>query len=144
MHQRGLLLEYVEQAAQAVHVRGEVRRRKQISFTGNDQFIRAVGERRVTRLYRCAHQPHDVLTQLLELVSQQSTDGMKGLPRVMTVEEIGGLDQLRLGVGADRDQTGNAIAVPPRYTAEAIASRRWLRQCLRDVRAPTNRPVTLN
>ena len=25
---------------------------------------------------------------------------MKGLPRVMTVEEIGGLDQLRLGVGA--------------------------------------------
>jgi hypothetical protein len=56
----------------------------------------------------------------------------------------GRLVQMRLGVGADRDQTGNAIAVPPRYTAEAIASRRWLRQCLRDVRAPTNRLVTLN
>ncbi len=58
----------------------------------------ALVQRRPADLDRGGHQPDDVLAQRRQLVGQQRAQRAERLSRVVLVEEIGRLDQLRLRV----------------------------------------------
>src|SRR5690606_37509926 len=104
VQQVGLLLEQLEQAAQPVHVGRHFRDVQQLAFAGDDHglIVRIGGVQ--AGVHRLLHQPGNIRAQRVKLVGQRLTDRMEGFARELPVEEIGGLQQLDLGVFARNEQ----------------------------------------
>ena len=101
-HQLRLLLEQVEQLAQAAHVAGEVLHRQQVALAGDHDLLLALGHRLAAGLHRRLHQRRDLAAQRVDLGLQALAHLLDRQAGVVRVEVVAGLDQLRLRVVAAR------------------------------------------
>jgi hypothetical protein len=81
----------VEQAAQAAHVAGQIRRVEQVAAAGHDDVFLAAGL--AAGVHRCGHQARDVVTHAAEFIAQLGANLVEAVAGEVLVEVIGRFGQ---------------------------------------------------